>query len=77
MVTAEESYTDQVTPVVKAEDEDGDLIDIRVLADHTPNAQTAVTTIANRTTGTYEYQGELINDAGKAINGRIVVKVNP
>ncbi|MFD0715926.1 chitinase N-terminal domain-containing protein [Paenibacillus sp. GCM10027626] len=57
--------------------ENGVLIDTQALADQTPSAQSAVTVIANRPAGTYEYQGELSNDAGMAISGRIVVKVNP
>ncbi|WP_409342640.1 sugar-binding protein [Paenibacillus sp. MBLB4367] len=55
--------------------ENGVLIDTRALADHTPSSQSAVTAIANRPAGTYEYQGELINDAGTTVSGKMIVKV--
>ncbi|MCZ8517959.1 MULTISPECIES: chitinase N-terminal domain-containing protein [Paenibacillus] len=44
--------------------ENGVLIDTQTLPVNTPNAQTAVTSITGRTTGTYEYRAELQNDAG-------------
>ncbi|MGF7031494.1 O-glycosyl hydrolase [Paenibacillus mucilaginosus] len=44
--------------------ENGVLIDTQTLPVNTPNAQTAVTSITGRTTGTYEYRAELKNDAG-------------
>lgn len=40
------------------------LIDTQTLSVNTPNAQSAVTNITGRTTGTYEYRVELKNDAG-------------
>ncbi|NQX67293.1 hypothetical protein HQN90_14320 [Paenibacillus alba] len=56
--------------------ENGSLIDTRMLADQTPSAQTAVSTIRNKPKGVYEYQGELLNHAGAALSEKIVVKVN-
>jgi plastocyanin len=55
--------------------ENGTLIDTRTLADRTPGAQSAVTVIGNKPAGTYEYQCELINDAGETVSGKIIVKV--
>ncbi|WP_238178075.1 sugar-binding protein [Paenibacillus contaminans] len=55
--------------------ENGTLIDTRTLADQTPGSQSAVTVIGNKPAGTYEYQCELINDAGETVSGKIIVKV--
>lgn len=40
------------------------LIDTQVLADHSPNSQTAVTSAQNRKNGTYRYYAELTNASG-------------
>lgn len=55
--------------------ENGALVDTQTLADGTPNAQSAVTHIANKAVGTYEYRAELVNDAGSASSGTITVTV--
>ncbi|WP_158560688.1 sugar-binding protein [Paenibacillus contaminans] len=55
--------------------ENGMLIDTQTLSDRTPGAQSAVTAIANKPIGTYEYQCELVNYAGATVSGKIVVVV--
>lgn len=55
--------------------ENGKLIDTQTLADHTPNAQSAVTAIRDRAPGIYQYRCELINGAGAAASQTIEVKV--
>ncbi|WMT42151.1 chitinase N-terminal domain-containing protein [Paenibacillus sp. D2_2] len=40
------------------------LIDTQVLTDHSPNAQTTVTSISKRKNGTYRYYAELTNASG-------------
>lgn len=55
--------------------ENGVLIDTQALADGTPNAQTAATTIANRAVGTYEYRAELVNDTGAVSSPIMTVRV--
>jgi len=44
--------------------ENGILIDTKTLTAGTPNAQTASTSITNRSPGVYEYRAELLNDQG-------------
>lgn len=44
--------------------ENGILIDTQTLTAGTPNAQTASTSITNRSPGVYEYRAELLNDQG-------------
>ncbi|SFB14480.1 Chitinase A, N-terminal domain [Cohnella sp. OV330] len=44
--------------------ENGVLIDSQTLSAHTPNAQSAATSLTGRAKGTYEYRVELGNDAG-------------
>ncbi|QGQ95032.1 hypothetical protein EHS13_09115 [Paenibacillus psychroresistens] len=44
--------------------ENGVLIDSQALTDQTPQAQSTVTIIHNKTPGVYEYRGELVNYAG-------------
>lgn len=56
--------------------ENGMLIDAQTLAPNTPNGQQAVTDIANRGEGTYEYRAELINDAGITESTIMTVTVN-
>jgi hypothetical protein len=55
--------------------ENGILIYTQALADHTPNAQSAVTALANRAIGNYEYQAELVNYAGTNLSEKMIVKV--
>jgi len=55
--------------------ENGILIDTQILNDHTPNAQSAITVIHGKQTGTYEYHCELVNDAGITSSAITVVKV--
>lgn len=51
------------------------LIDTQTFLDKTPIAQSAVTTIANRAIGTYEYRAELVNNAGAISSDKMIVKV--
>lgn len=44
--------------------ENGVLIDTQTIPAHTPNAQSAMTTITDRAAGVYEYRAELLNDQG-------------
>lgn len=55
--------------------ENGVLIDEQLLDEATPRSQSAVTAIAGRAPGTYEYRGELTNAAGTTSSETIVVKV--
>jgi hypothetical protein len=55
--------------------ENGILIDTQVLNDHTPNAQTTITDIHDKSVGTYEYRCELLNDAGVTSSEKMIVKV--
>jgi chitodextrinase len=55
--------------------ENGILIDTHALTNHTPNTQSAITTLANRAIGTYEYRAELINYAGATSSEMMIVKV--
>ncbi|MBD2864260.1 heparinase II/III domain-containing protein [Paenibacillus oceani] len=55
--------------------ENGVLIDTRTLTDRTPAAQSAVTNIADRGPGTYEYRAELTNEAGAASSDILIVTV--
>ncbi|OPA75124.1 hypothetical protein BVG16_21170 [Paenibacillus selenitireducens] len=55
--------------------ENGILIDTQKLNDHTPNAQSAITAIHDKPIGTYEYQCELVNEAGTTSSEKMVVKV--
>jgi hypothetical protein len=57
--------------------ENGILIDSRPLAAATPGAQTVVTSISDRSPGTYEYYVVLANGAGESFSGTIVVTVEP
>lgn len=57
--------------------ENGVLIDTQALTEATPQAQTAVTAVAGRPPGTYEYRCELENGAGVASSGTIQVIVKP
>ncbi|UKS28498.1 Ig-like domain-containing protein [Paenibacillus sp. HWE-109] len=57
--------------------ENGVLIDTQVLTSHTPSAQSAVTTIASRNKGAYEYRGELVNHAGATSSDMMIVNVTP
>ncbi|MBB6673816.1 hypothetical protein [Cohnella nanjingensis] len=56
--------------------ENGILIDTQTLADHTPSAQTAATTVTGRPPGVYEYRAELVNDAGTVSSDKMIVQVN-
>ncbi|MNP77939.1 hypothetical protein D3C76_1754590 [compost metagenome] len=53
--------------------ENGILIDTQTLTADTPNAQTASTSITNRSPGVYEYRAELLNDQG--VNESAIMKV--
>ncbi|GFZ91875.1 hypothetical protein GCM10008018_42740 [Paenibacillus marchantiophytorum] len=55
--------------------ENGVLIDIQALADHTPLAQSAITINRNKQVGTYEYRCELVNYAGETSSDTMFVKV--
>lgn len=54
--------------------ENGVLIDTQTLTANTPNAQTASTSITNRSPGVYEYRVELMNDQG--VSESTVMKVS-
>ncbi|MFK7691572.1 heparinase II/III family protein [Paenibacillus sp. HJGM_3] len=56
--------------------ENGVLIDTQTLTERTPNAQTAVTSVANRSKGTYEYRAELVNYAGVTASDRLTIIVD-
>ncbi|MFS0872772.1 S8 family serine peptidase [Paenibacillus xylanilyticus] len=55
--------------------ENDQLIDTQTLSAATPFAQSAVSTISGRTSGTYKYRAELINAAGVTSTDTITVKV--
>ncbi|WP_408892651.1 S8 family serine peptidase [Paenibacillus taichungensis] len=55
--------------------ENDKLIDTQTLKAVTPNAQSAVTSLTGRTSGTYTYRAELINAAGVTSTDKITVKV--
>ncbi|NOU86529.1 hypothetical protein GC102_12210 [Paenibacillus sp. LMG 31460] len=55
--------------------ENGILIYTEALANHTPNAQSSVMTVANRAKGNYEYRAELINYAGATSSEKMIVNV--
>ncbi|TXK78373.1 OmpL47-type beta-barrel domain-containing protein [Paenibacillus sp. N3.4] len=55
--------------------ENGQLIDTKSLNAATPNAQSAVTKIAGRAIGVYEYRSELVNAGGVTSSDKITVKV--
>jgi hypothetical protein len=55
--------------------ENGFLIYTEALANHTPNAQSSVMTVANRAKGNYEYRAELINYAGATSSEKMIVNV--
>ena len=55
--------------------ENGVLIDTQTLAEQTPQAQAALTTISSRPIGTYEYRSELVNYAGVTSSKVMIVKV--
>ncbi|GGF84780.1 hypothetical protein GCM10010912_32460 [Paenibacillus albidus] len=55
--------------------ENGMLIDTQMLTDASPNAQSAVTSIASRGNGTYEYLAELTNAFGTTRSGVLAVQV--
>lgn len=55
--------------------ENGKLIDTLPLTGSTPSAQHAVTSIAGRTPGVYEYRGVLVNAAGETSSETITVTV--
>jgi hypothetical protein len=57
--------------------ENGVLIDTQTLTEATPQAQSAVTAVAGRTPGTYEYRCELENGAGVTSSGILKVMVKP
>ncbi|MBD0384398.1 chitinase N-terminal domain-containing protein [Paenibacillus sedimenti] len=55
--------------------ENGVLIDTQNLSDRTPSAQEAVSTIANKAKGNYEYRAELVNFAGVVSSDSIMIQV--
>lgn len=55
--------------------ENGVLIDTQTLADRSPNAQAAVTSVTNRANGTYNYVGELANASGTIRSDVLTVHV--
>lgn len=56
--------------------ENGVLIDEQTLAVRTPEAQSAITAVAGRPVGVYEYRCELVNDAGATSSRTITVTVS-
>jgi DNA/RNA endonuclease YhcR with UshA esterase domain len=56
--------------------ENGQLIDTKSLKQVTPQAQSAVTNIAGRALGTYEYRADLVNASGVTSSEKITVKVS-
>ncbi|WP_310225416.1 DNRLRE domain-containing protein [Paenibacillus qinlingensis] len=56
--------------------ENGVLVYSQALTAHTPNAQSAVAILTNKVKGTYEYRGELVNDAGATSSDTMIVKVS-
>lgn len=55
--------------------ENGILIETKSLTAASPNAQSAVSTIAGRAIGVYEYRSELVNTGGVTSSDKITVKV--
>lgn len=55
--------------------ENDKLIDTQALNAVTPNAQSAVTSLTGRTSGTYTYRADLLNAAGVTSTDKITVKV--
>ncbi|NOU74986.1 hypothetical protein GC098_26980, partial [Paenibacillus sp. LMG 31458] len=55
--------------------ENGILIYTQAMTSHTPAAQSAMATVANRAIGTYEYRAELVNHAGTMSSDKMIVKV--
>lgn len=55
--------------------ENGELIDTQELPNQTPQAQSAVTDIQGRKSGTYEYRAELVNESGETSSKTIIVQV--
>jgi len=55
--------------------ENGLLIDTQSLTNHSPSAQIAATSMSNKSVGTYEYRGELVNAAGTTSSDLITVSV--
>ncbi|NOU76909.1 hypothetical protein GC098_37060 [Paenibacillus sp. LMG 31458] len=56
--------------------ENGVLIDTQALTDQSPNAQSAMKAIADRSIGTYEYRAELVNASGVTLSDTIRVTVS-
>ncbi|MEK3911364.1 glycoside hydrolase family 99-like domain-containing protein [Paenibacillus sp. FSL H7-0331] len=56
--------------------ENGVLIDTQALTDRSPNAQSTMKAIANRSIGTYEYRAELVNASGVTSSDTIRVTVS-
>lgn len=55
--------------------ENGVLIDTQQLVSATPGAQSARTAVKGKKPGTYQYRGELINDAGAVMTDKLTVEV--
>lgn len=55
--------------------ENGVLIDTQTLAEHSPDAQSAVTSIAGRRNGTYQYVAEVTNAHGSVRSDPLTVAV--
>ncbi|OKP69105.1 G-D-S-L family lipolytic protein [Paenibacillus sp. P3E] len=55
--------------------ENGKLIDVKAFADHSPEAQNAVTNLTGKANGTYTYTAELINSWGTTVSSPLVVTV--
>ncbi|MNI17994.1 hypothetical protein D3C73_713880 [compost metagenome] len=55
--------------------ENGVLIYTNSLTNHTPYAQAEVTALTNKTIGSYQYRGELVNYAGATSSDTIIVNV--
>ncbi|THF82702.1 hypothetical protein E6C55_06445 [Cohnella fermenti] len=55
--------------------ENGELIDTQTLAEHSPDAQSAVTSIAGRRNGTYQYVAEVTNAHGSVRSDPLTVAV--
>jgi regulation of enolase protein 1 (concanavalin A-like superfamily) len=56
--------------------ENGVLIDTQVLSEQTPSAQAAVSTLANKAIGSYEYRAELVNFSGVTSSDTMMVQVS-